>query len=128
MFADRWQQLQEVYEARGGVKEIMEFLGIKAKLQLQLGSIEGFSTAAKTDEYQTKFSNMGFSSGEVATNPDFVPRQVPYRQAILALEKLQSCLTPRDKLACLSESQNCLKTAVVDFHKGKVSVSDKLTN
>lgn len=34
VFASRWQQLQDTYEARGGVKEIMDFLGIKGKLQL----------------------------------------------------------------------------------------------
>ena len=39
----------------------------------------------------------------------------------MALEKMANCLTPREKLACLSESHSSLKTAVVDFHKGKVS-------
>ena len=48
---------------------------------------------------------------------------MPYREAIRALEKMQQCVTPREKLQCLSESHGALKTAVVDYHKGKVSVS-----
>ena len=46
---------------------------------------------------------------------------VPYRDAIRSLEKMQQCTTPREKLQCLSESFSGLKTAVVDYHKGKVS-------
>ena len=51
------------------------------------------------------------------------PSQVPYRDAIRALEKMQQCVTPREKLQCLSESFGALKTAVVDFHKGKLELS-----
>ena len=46
---------------------------------------------------------------------------VPYREAIRSLEKICSCTTPREKLQCLNESFSYLKTAVVDYHKGKVS-------
>ena len=31
------------------------------------------------------------------------------------------CDTPREKLACLNECHAAIKSAVVDFHKGKVS-------
>jgi len=47
----------------------------------------------------------------------------PYREAIRNLEKLQTCTTPREKLQCLSDSLRALKTAVVDFHKGKLELS-----
>jgi|TARA_B110000305_G_C18913854_1_gene391933 hypothetical protein len=36
---------------------------------------------------------------------------------------MQQCVTPREKLQCLSESFGALKTAVVDFHKGKLELS-----
>jgi hypothetical protein len=51
-----------------------------------------------------------------------IQSDLPYREAIRALEKMQQCVTPREKLQCLSESHGALKTAVVDYHKGKVSV------
>ena len=52
---------------------------------------------------------------------------IPYKDAIRSLEKMQQCVTPREKLQCLSESYGALKTAVVDFHKGKVSSNKILT-
>ena len=51
---------------------------------------------------------------------------IPYKEAIRSLEKISSCTTPREKLQCLSESFSSLKTAVVDFHKGKVSFNNFL--
>ena len=47
---------------------------------------------------------------------------IPYREAIRQLEKMQQCVTPREKLQCLSESYGAIKTAVVDYHKGKLEV------
>ena len=47
--------------------------------------------------------------------------QKSYREAIKALEKIEILDTPRDKLACLNECYAAIKSAVVDFHKGKVS-------
>ena len=55
--------------------------------------------------------------------PRFMLEQTkPYRQAIKALEKIEICYTPREKLACLNECHAAIKSSVVDFHKGKVSL------
>ena len=48
---------------------------------------------------------------------------VPYRDAIRSLEKIQQCTTPREKLQCLNDSFSALKTAVVDYHKGKLELA-----
>mmetsp|Transcript_10652 Transcript_10652/g.17902 ORF Transcript_10652/g.17902 Transcript_10652/m.17902 type:complete len:127 (-) Transcript_10652:267-647(-) len=48
---------------------------------------------------------------------------IPYRDAIRALEHIQYCMTPKEKLNCLNESYGAMKTAVVDFHKGKLELS-----
>ena len=50
-------------------------------------------------------------------------QDLPYIEAIKCFEKLQSYISPREKLQCLSESFGCLKTAIVDFWKGKVELS-----
>jgi hypothetical protein len=47
----------------------------------------------------------------------------PYSEAIVCLEKLSSLATPREKLACLSESFGAMKSAVVQFHKGRVELA-----
>lgn len=39
------------------------------------------------------------------------------------IEKIQSFTSPREKLLCLSESFSCLKTAIVDYWKGKVELN-----
>jgi hypothetical protein len=36
---------------------------------------------------------------------------------------MHTCTTPREKLACLSECYRALKTAVVDYHKGKLELA-----
>ena len=48
---------------------------------------------------------------------------VPFKEAVQCLEKIRTCITPREKLMCLSESFSAMKTAVVDFHKGRVELS-----
>jgi len=45
---------------------------------------------------------------------------LPYIDAIRAIEKIQQFQSPREKLLCISESFGCLKTAIVDYWKGKV--------
>ncbi|CDW76663.1 UNKNOWN [Stylonychia lemnae] len=48
---------------------------------------------------------------------------LPYQEAIKQLEKIQSYQTPREKLQCLSESFQSLKTTIVDHYKGKFELS-----
>jgi len=47
----------------------------------------------------------------------------PYREAVRCIERIKVCVTPREKLACLSECFSAMKMAVVDFHKGKLELS-----
>lgn len=47
----------------------------------------------------------------------------PYWEAICSLNKIARCITPREKLQCLSDSFSAMKTAVVDHHKGKLELS-----
>lgn len=46
------------------------------------------------------------------------PPSDSYREAVKALEQLPKCLTPREKIGCLSESYGAMKSAVVHYHKG----------
>ena len=47
---------------------------------------------------------------------------VPYVEAIREIEKIQTCVNPRDMLACLSSAFAGMKSAVVDHHKGKTEL------
>ena len=123
---------------------MMESLGIGKKFQLNREEAKG-SNERNTSQInlETQYddntnrelqSNIRYSeisgttSGEISSalfKPSPIMGSetplVPYKEAIKTLEKIQQCVTPREKLQCLSESFSYLKTAVVDFHKGKVS-------
>ena len=47
---------------------------------------------------------------------------IPYAEAIKAIEKIQEFTNPRDKLNCINESFNRIKTTVVDHYKGKFEI------
>jgi len=47
---------------------------------------------------------------------------IPYAEAIKAIEKIQEYTNPRDKLNCINECFNRIKTTVVDHYKGKVEI------
>jgi hypothetical protein len=47
---------------------------------------------------------------------------LPYIEAIRCIEKIQQYTSPREKLACITESFQCLKTAIVDYWKGKIEL------
>lgn len=47
---------------------------------------------------------------------------IPYAEAIKAIEKLQEFTNPWDKLNCINESFNRIKTTVVDHYKGKFEI------
>lgn len=49
---------------------------------------------------------------------------LPYAAAIKDLERIQTCNTPADMLACLSASYGSLKAAVVDHSKGKYELAE----
>lgn len=127
----------------------MSFLGIKDKLQLQLAKLDTntsnneYASAVPstppplmpsssrsvnflTNVNQLQDINSSSLSDVFRTQNSMVQypvngQLIPYREAIRALEKITTSVTPREKLQCLSESYGALKTAVVDFHKGKVS-------
>jgi len=46
----------------------------------------------------------------------------PYIESIRCIEKIQQYTSPKEKLSCVSESFGCMKTAIVDFWKGKVRI------
>jgi hypothetical protein len=48
---------------------------------------------------------------------------IPYIESIKCFEKMQQFTSPREKLACLSESFGSLKTAIVDHWKGKLELN-----
>lgn len=64
----------------------------------------------------------GFMQFGAGTSDSEIAGPMPYRDAIQQIEKIQSCTTPREKLALLTESYRAIKTAVVDFHKGKLEL------
>lgn len=78
-----------------------------------------FNSAALNNDLHRQ-SSAGSQLMQFNTNTDTGP--VPYRDAIRSLEKIQQCTTPREKLQCLSDSYSGLKTAVVDYHKGKLEL------
>ncbi len=47
---------------------------------------------------------------------------MPYAEAIKALEKIHESTNPRDKLNCVNECFNLIKTTVVDHYRGKVEL------
>lgn len=47
---------------------------------------------------------------------------IPYIEAVRELEKMQSCVSPRNMLQCLSAAFAQLKSVVVDHHKGKLEL------
>ena len=49
--------------------------------------------------------------------------KVPYIEAIREIERIESLDSPGEMVGCLSASFEKLKTAVVDYHKGKVELS-----
>lgn len=49
--------------------------------------------------------------------------QVPYIEAIRCIERMQTLQSPREKLQCITESFSCMKTAIVDYWKGKVELN-----
>lgn len=49
--------------------------------------------------------------------------ELPYIDAIRCIEKIQQFTSPREKLACISESFGCLKTTIVDYWKGKTELN-----
>lgn len=51
-------------------------------------------------------------------------KNTAYSAAIKDIERIQSCNNPADMLACLSASFGSLKSAVVDFSKGKYELSE----
>lgn len=52
----------------------------------------------------------------------FEPQQIPYIDAINELSKLSKLKCPREKLGVLLMMHSLMKSAVVDFHKGKEEV------
>ncbi len=52
----------------------------------------------------------------------FEPHQIPYIDAINELSKLSKLKSPREKLGVLLMAHSLMKSAVVDFHKGKEEV------
>ncbi len=67
-----------------------------------------------------------YASARSETDGGFVHpshRDLPYIESIKALEKIQQFTSPREKLVCVAESFSTLKTAVVDFWKGKIELS-----
>jgi hypothetical protein len=62
----------------------------------------------------TSTSSLGGGLSSIIRN------ELPYGEAIKALEKMQQFQFPREKLQCLSESFGALKTTIVDHWKGKV--------
>lgn len=49
--------------------------------------------------------------------------RLPYIEAIREIEKIEEFTCPAEMVSCLSNSFEKLKTAVVDFHKGKIELS-----
>lgn len=58
-------------------------------------------------------------------NSNLMPKinHVPFIEAIRCIERIKTVITPRDKLQCLSDSFSAMKTAVVDYHQGKLELS-----
>ena len=47
---------------------------------------------------------------------------IPYAEAIKACEKINESTNPREKLNCVQEMFNMIKTSVVDHYHGKVEL------
>lgn len=120
---------------------MMDELGIKKKFQLNKNAEEEikFDETSFQSPFPVTYGNFGSNynqlqqeDGEEFTSraetrfsylaPITGTNDVPYIESIQAIERIHTCTTPREKLHCLSEAFSGLKTAVVDFHKGKMEL------
>ena len=67
-------------------------------------------------------SIMSQGMGSLSASKRHLGADVPYVEAIREIEKMQTCVNPRDMLGCLSSAFAQLKSVVVDHHKGKVEL------
>jgi hypothetical protein len=58
----------------------------------------------------------------MSAKKQYLQGEIPYSEAIREMEKIQTCVNPRDMLACISGAFAGMKSAVVDHHKGKVEL------
>ena len=88
----------------------------ESKDQLNYGDLSSQFESHRSDFNRSLGSVVGISKF-TANDP------LPYMEAIRCIEKIPHLQSPREKLQCISESFASLKTAVVEYWKGKVELN-----
>jgi len=85
-----------------------------------------FPFSKEFEEELSKGKDVSIPMEPTLITPRTKRENIPYYESIKALNKIESYTTPKEKLHSLTQMYGNLKTAVVDFYKGKVYKSSSL--